>query len=133
MANVRKTVKETPDRISQSAPSRLRVLGVFRLVFEVDLALFFIMICFSKFETDELDRIWRELPVDHVWVGWAAVSDRPEAIWLYRSRQTCRRFELHKEVDGYVLTDEGGARIGTSASLSKVLSCIEGVPPRLAA
>ena len=26
---------------------------------------------------DEIDRLWRSLPEDHMWTGWAAASARP--------------------------------------------------------
>jgi len=132
-ANVRKTVKATPDRISQTAPSRLRALAATSLVFADETPLSIIMVCFSALETAEIDRIWRTLPIDHVWSGWAAVDEKPETIWLYRRRQNWRRFELLKEAEAYVLTDEAGAKIGSSAQLNDILCDLEIAPPLVAA
>jgi len=87
------------------------------------------MTCFSHVETAEIDRIWRTLPRDHVWSGWAAVAEEPETIWLYRQRQNWRRFELLKDANHYILTDEAGSKIGSSTQLSEVLCDLEVAPP----
>lgn len=98
------------------------------LAFVCETPLSAIMSRFSEKETAEIDRIWRTLPTDHMWSGWAAVDRRPKTIWLYRRRNNWRRFELVKRGEGYALVDEQGARLGASNSLIKVLCEIETAP-----
>ena len=86
------------------------------------------MALFSSIETTEIDRIWRSLPAEHVWSGWASVGQEPEAIWLYRRRQNWRRFQLLKKAGEYLLVDEKGEKIAASGSLPDVLCDIEIVP-----
>lgn len=83
---------------------------------------------FNKQETAEIDRMWRELPADHVWSGWAAVDSEPKAIWLYRLLNNWRRFELVKQKGHYALIDDKGARVGTSNTLSNLSDEIEMAP-----
>ena len=83
---------------------------------------------FSEHETAEIDRIWRDLPPEHIWSGWAAVDREPETIWLYRRLNNWRRFELVKQGGRYALVDEHGAELGSSQSLQTVLCEIEAAP-----
>lgn len=86
------------------------------------------MIRFSAAEIREIDKIWRGLPAEHSWSGWAVVGVEPSMIWLYRQRQNWRRFNLTKLEDTYSLTDDHGHEIGKSGNLSRVLCDIETVP-----
>ena len=72
--------------------------------------------------------MWRALPADHVWSGWAAVDKEPKAIWLYRLLNNWRRFELIKQKGSYALIDDTGAKIGAYSSLSKLIGEIEMAP-----
>jgi hypothetical protein len=72
--------------------------------------------------------MWRALPADHVWSGWAAVDKEPKAIWLYRLLNNWRRFELIKQKGHYALIDDKGVKIGASDSLSGLIGAIERVP-----
>lgn len=84
---------------------------------------------FSSLEMAEIDRIWRALPDDYSWSGWAAVDKEPGEIWLYRRRQNWRRFQLLKQAGQYVLTDEKGMVIASAPVLARVLCDIEIAPP----
>ena len=83
---------------------------------------------FDETETAEIDRMWRSLPADHVWNGWAAVDREPKAIWLYRLLNNWRRFELIKQKGRYALIDDNGVKIGASSSLSNLIGEIEMAP-----
>ena len=83
---------------------------------------------FNTLETSEIDRIWRRLPIDHVWSGWAIVDQAPEAICLFRKRRNWRQFQLIKNRETYSLLDESGDMIARSRSLDDVLCGIERAP-----
>ena len=40
--------------------------------------------CFTPSEIDEIDRLWRELPADHMWTGWAASGREPDQVWILK-------------------------------------------------
>ena len=86
------------------------------------------MIRFSFAEISQIDEIWRSLPVDHSWSGWAMIDAEPSTVWLYRQRQNWRRFILAKRKGTYTLTDDLGKEVGTSRSLPNILCDIEAVP-----
>jgi hypothetical protein len=46
------------------------------------------MTAFSPSEVDEIDALWRSLPPDHMWTGWAAAGESPDQIWIFRTRRT---------------------------------------------
>jgi len=83
---------------------------------------------FNASEINQIESIWRDLPHEHMWSGWAAIDAEPEAIWLYRQRQNWRRFTLTKQARAYVLKDEKGQQIGKSTSLPTVLCDLEIAP-----
>jgi hypothetical protein len=83
---------------------------------------------FSPEEIDEIDRLWRSLPADHMWTGWAAVGQSPETVWLFRSRAHWRRFPLTRTAGGYALGDDRGRIFREAASLEELLRAVEAVP-----
>lgn len=86
------------------------------------------MPCFSPSEIDEIDRLWRQLPADHIWTGWAASGDFPEIVWLFRTRAHWRRFPLTRSEAGYVLSDDRGQVFREAATLDDLLKAVEAVP-----
>ncbi|MFH1517109.1 MAG: hypothetical protein ABIH17_04420, partial [Pseudomonadota bacterium] len=79
------------------------------------------MECFTASEIDEIDRLWRRLPIDHMWTGWATAGEAPEQVWIFRTRAHWRRFPLTKTAKGYALADErgrqtSGVRVDASAA-----------------
>lgn len=83
---------------------------------------------FSPQEIDEIDRLWRSLPADHMWTGWAAVGQSPDTVWIYRSRAHWRRFPLTRTETGYALSDDRGRLFREAASLEELLRVVEAVP-----
>jgi hypothetical protein len=83
---------------------------------------------FTPSELDEIDAIWRSLPQDHMWTGWAAAGESPEQVWIFRTRAHWRRFPLVKTGNGYALSDEKGRRTVRAASLKDLLSAVEAIP-----
>lgn len=82
---------------------------------------------FSPQEIDEIDRLWRSLPADHMWTGWAAVGQSPDTVWIYRSRAHWRRFPLTRTETGYALSDDRGRLFREAASLEELLRVVEAV------
>ncbi len=83
---------------------------------------------FTPSEIDEIDALWRSLPHDHMWTGWAASGEAPEQVWIFRSRAHWRRFPLVKTSRGYALSDEKGRRVVRAASLQELLAAVEAIP-----
>lgn len=83
---------------------------------------------FTPEEIDEIDALWRDLPADHVWSGWAATGERPEEIWIFRSRNHWRRFPLTKIPQGFALSDEGGKTVADGQTLVSLLKKVEAIP-----
>lgn len=83
---------------------------------------------FTPEEIDEVDRLWRDLPTDHVWSGWAATGEQPEEIWIYRSRNHWRRFPLTKSPHGFALSDEDGKTVADGQTLVSLLKKVEAIP-----
>lgn len=86
------------------------------------------MPAFSPQDIDEIDRLWRSLPAEHVWTGWAAVGERPETVWLFRSRAHWRRFPLTRTEAGYAINDDKGRLFREAASLEELLRAVEAIP-----
>jgi hypothetical protein len=86
------------------------------------------MSAFTPSELDEIDALWRSLPPDHMWTGWAAAGESPEQSWFFRTRAHWRRFPLVKTETGYALSDEKGRRTVQAASLQELLSAVESIP-----
>ncbi len=61
---------------------------------------------FSKIEINNIEQMWRSLDTDHPWTGWAARSNNPDEIWIFRSQVNWRRFILRKTQSAYVLQDD---------------------------
>lgn len=85
-------------------------------------------LAFTPEEIEEIDSLWRSLPADHMWTGWAAAGDSPDTIWLFRTRAHWRRFPLTKARGNYALADETGRRVARAKSLADLLKAVEGVP-----
>lgn len=83
---------------------------------------------FSPEEIDEIDQLWRSLPVNHMWTGWAAVGQSPETVWIYRSRAHWRRFPLTRTKTGYALSDDQGQLFREAETLEELLLAVEAVP-----
>ena len=83
---------------------------------------------FSLEDIDEIDRLWRSLPPDHVWTGWAATGERPTTIWIFRTQAHWRRFPLIKEDNRYVLMDEQGHVVTKANTLAALLKRVDAIP-----
>lgn len=83
---------------------------------------------FSPEEIDEIDRLWRALPVSHMWTGWAAAGERPETVWIFRTLTHWRRFPLTRTGAGYALSDDRGNLFREAATLQDLLHAVEAVP-----
>ena len=83
---------------------------------------------FTPDEIDLIDRLWRARPADHVWTGWAAAGERPDEIWIFRTRAHWRRFPLRKSSSGYALLDEEGTRVARADTLEVLLARVEAIP-----
>jgi hypothetical protein len=83
---------------------------------------------FTASEIDEIDRLWRQLPIDHMWTGWATAGEYPTEVWIFRTRAHWRRFPLTKSARGYVLADEKGRRMFRSPTLTDLLQAVEAIP-----
>ncbi|HPE47306.1 MAG TPA: hypothetical protein PLR76_02875 [Hyphomonas sp.] len=86
------------------------------------------MLAFTPSEIDEIDALWRSLPPDHMWTGWAAAGETPEQVWIFRTRAHWRRFPLKKTDTGYTLSDERGRRVIRADSLQELLVAVEAIP-----
>lgn len=83
---------------------------------------------FSPEDIDEIDRLWRSLPADHMWTGWAVCGDRPETVWIFRTLTHWRRFPLTRTETGYALNDDRGNLFREAATLEELLAAVEAVP-----
>ena len=86
------------------------------------------MQAFSQSDLDEIDKLWRSVPADHVWTGWAAAGAEPEEVWLYRTRAHWRKFPLRKTEDGFALYDEKDSEVASATSLDDLLEAVESIP-----
>ncbi|MEE2921206.1 MAG: hypothetical protein VYC38_05535 [Pseudomonadota bacterium] len=84
--------------------------------------------CFTPSELEEIDRLWRDLPVGHMWTGWAASGREPDQIWIFRTRAHWRRFPLSKSKTGFVIADERGRPVARAKSLRALLQKGESLP-----
>ncbi|MEL6781876.1 MAG: hypothetical protein AAFY43_03350 [Pseudomonadota bacterium] len=83
---------------------------------------------FSADEIKEIDRLWRAVPPEHVWSGWAAAGETPREIWIFRTKAHWRRFPLKKSRAGYALFDEREREVANAPSLEALLRAIEAIP-----
>ncbi|MEO1100521.1 MAG: hypothetical protein AAFW65_01610 [Pseudomonadota bacterium] len=83
---------------------------------------------FTAREIETIDSLWRAVPQDHVWSGWAATGDQPREIWIFRTKAHWRRFPLKKEDGGYALFDERDRRVARAPSLERLLRKVEAIP-----
>lgn len=83
---------------------------------------------FSPDDIDEIDRLWRSLPADHMWSGWAATGERPATVWIFRTLTHWRRFPLTRTRTGYALSDDSGNLFREAGSLGELLQAVEAVP-----
>jgi len=79
-------------------------------------------------EVNEIDVLWRALPADHVWSGWAAAGDAPEEVLIFRTRAHWRKFPLRKMVSGYALFDERDRCVAEESTLADLINAIEAIP-----
>jgi len=86
------------------------------------------MEAFSDAELEEVNAIWRALPEDHVWCGWASVGDPVSEVFIYRARAHWRRFLLTKTGGLYRLSDEAGRVVAAHESLTGLLAEVEAIP-----
>ncbi len=85
-------------------------------------------LAFTSAEIEEIDQLWRSLPQEHMWAGWAATGEAPDTIWLFRTRAHWRKFPLTKQKTGFALADETGRRVARARTLAELLRAVEGVP-----
>lgn len=83
---------------------------------------------FSPEDINEIDRLWRSLPADHMWTGWAAAGQTPDTVWLFRSRVHWRRFPLTRTETDYALSDDLGRLFREAGSLEDLLRAVEALP-----
>lgn len=83
---------------------------------------------FTSSEIETIDALWRALPADHVWTGWAAAGDAPDEIWIFRIRAHWRRFPLRKTHTGYALHIETGRTVAEADTLEALLQKVEAIP-----
>lgn len=83
---------------------------------------------FTAKEIAEIDTLWRAVPSDHVWSGWAAAGEAPEEIWIFRTRAHWRKFPLTKTETGYAISDESRSQVATARSLPALLKKVEAIP-----
>ena len=83
---------------------------------------------FTADEVDQIDALWRSLPSDHVWTGWAAAGDTPVEVLIFRTKAHCRKFPLRKTDKGYALFDERDRRVAEESSLKGLLKAVESIP-----
>lgn len=88
---------------------------------------------FSPEDIDEIDRLWRSLPADHMWSGWAAAGETPDTVYIFRVLTHWRRFPLTRTPSGYALSDDRGNLFREAATLEDLLRAVEAVPRRNAA
>ena len=83
---------------------------------------------FTPEEIEQIDRLWRAVPADHVWSGWAAAGDAPDEVLIFRTRAHWRKFPLRKKPQGYALFDERDRCVAEENDLELVLKAIESIP-----
>lgn len=83
---------------------------------------------FSQSDLDEIDKLWRSVPADHMWAGWSAAGAEPEEVWLYRTRAHWRKFPLRKTGDGFALYDENDHKVAEAGNLQDLLTAVESIP-----
>ena len=88
------------------------------------------MLKFSPADIDLIDRLWRSLPADHMWSGWAAVGETPDTVWIFRALTHWRRFPLTRTEAGYALGDDRGNLFREADTLEDLLRAVETVPRR---
>lgn len=86
------------------------------------------MLPFNAEEIAEIDHLWRNVPGDHVWTGWAACGEAPLEIWIFRTRAHWRKFPLVKTQAGYRISDEKGQSAAEARSLPALLKKIDAIP-----
>ncbi|WP_300377703.1 hypothetical protein [Henriciella sp.] len=83
---------------------------------------------FSQQDLDDIDKLWRSVPADHVWTGWSASGAEPDEVWLYRTRAHWRKFPLRKNETGYALFDERDQKVAEAVTLQDLLHAVESIP-----
>lgn len=83
---------------------------------------------FTLQEIEEIDALWRSVPAEHVWTGWAAAGDTPEEVLIFRTRAHWRKFPLRKTGSGYALFDERDRCVAEEATLVSLLKVVEAIP-----
>lgn len=83
---------------------------------------------FTATELDQIDALWRNQPIDHVWTGWAQPGDRKDEVWIFRKRANWRRFTLTKTATTYRLFDEKHRAVATARSLEDLITRVDAIP-----
>ena len=84
---------------------------------------------FSQDDLEAIDAIWRSLPDNDNWVGWAATANQADTVWLFRKRANWRRFLLRKtEENQLVLHDEERKQVGTCTQFEELPKVIDDLP-----
>ena len=83
---------------------------------------------FSQQDLDEIDKLWRSVPADHVWTGWSASGVEPDEVWLYRTRAHWRKFPLRKTSNGFAIHDERERKVAEAETLQDLLQAVESIP-----
>lgn len=86
------------------------------------------MIVFTPSELDQIDALWRECPIGHVWTGWARPGDREDEIWIFRKKANWRRFRLCKSRTSFYLYDEKRRVVAKAQTLPELLTFVEAIP-----
>ena len=77
---------------------------------------------------DEVDALWRAVPADHVWTGWAAAGEEPTSVWIFRTQAHWRKFLLIKRGKRYVLLDEQEQVLAVANTLAELLGRVDAIP-----
>lgn len=83
---------------------------------------------FTATEIEEIDALWRQCAIDHVWTGWAKPGARDNEIWIFRLRANWRRFSLRKGKMAYRLVDERGRNVLIGRNLAELLDRVDKIP-----
>ena len=87
-----------------------------------------IMLVFSSEEVEQIDALWRDCPIGHVWTGWARPGHQDDEIWIFRKKANWRRFTLVKSRTSYFLYDEKRRVVAKASTLSELMAAVDAIP-----